>query len=135
MRSIFITLGGLVLAGPATAQSWEEYNDPGYAFSVTFPAKPLIQNTTYQVADNRSVPARVYSVQRNDSELTITIADLAGTSLDETAVIDRAIKMLSSGGDMMFNIPQRIDSVYGRSVGIKPVHDRRLRLSRAALPD
>jgi hypothetical protein len=119
MRSIFITLGALVLAGPATAQSWEEYNDPDYAFSVTFPAKPLIQNTTYQVADNRSVPARVYSVRRNDSELTITIADLEGTSLDETAVIDRAIKMLSSGGDMMFNIPQRIDSVYGRSVGIK----------------
>jgi hypothetical protein len=51
--------------------------------------------------------------------LTITIADLAGTSLDETAVIDRAIKMLSSGGEVMFNIPQRIDSVYGRSVGIK----------------
>jgi hypothetical protein len=146
MRSIFMTLGALALAGPATAQSWEEYNDPDYAFSVTFPAKPLKQNTTYQVGDNRSVPARVYSVRRNESELTITIADLAGTSLDETAVIDRAIKTLSSGGDMMFNIPQRIDSVYGRSVGIKggdgsrwrrrqPVHDRRLRLSRAALPD
>jgi hypothetical protein len=27
MRSIFITLGAMVLAGPATAQSWEEYND------------------------------------------------------------------------------------------------------------
>ena len=81
------------------------------------------------------MPARVYSVRQNSSELKVTIADLANTGLDETAVIDRAIKMLSSGGDMMFNIPQRIDSVYGRSVGIKPVHDRRLRLSRAALPD
>ena len=49
MRSIFITLGALVLAAPATAQSWEEYSDPDYAFSVSFPAKPLIQNTTYQV--------------------------------------------------------------------------------------
>ena len=36
MRSIFITLGGLVLAGPATAQSWEEYNYPDYAFSLPF---------------------------------------------------------------------------------------------------
>ena len=112
-----INLSRLLPSCPA--QSWEEYSDPDYAFSVSFPAKPLIQNTTYQVGDNRSVPARVYSVRRNESELTMTIADLAGTSLDETAVIDRAIKMLSSGGDMMFNIPQRIDSVYGRSVGIK----------------
>ena len=30
MRSIFITLGALVLAGHATAQNWEEYNDPDY---------------------------------------------------------------------------------------------------------
>jgi len=101
------------------AQSWEEYSYPDYAFSVDFPAKPIVENTTYQVADNRSVPARVYSVRQNSSELKVTIADLANSGLDETAVIDHAIKTLSAGGDVTFNIPQRIESVYGRSVGIK----------------
>jgi hypothetical protein len=119
MRSIPITLTVFILGSPAVAQSWEGYSYPDYAFSVDFPAKPLIENRTHQVADNRSVPARVYSVQRNSSDLKVTIAELANTGLDETAVIDYAIKTLSAGGEVTFNIPQRIDSVYGRSVGIQ----------------
>jgi hypothetical protein len=119
MRSTLIILTVFILGSPAVAQSWEEYSYPDYAFSVDFPAKPLIENRTHQVADNRSVPARVYSVRRNSSDLKVTIADLANTGLDETAVIDYAIKTLSAGGQVTFNIPQRIDSVYGRSVGIR----------------
>ena len=120
MRSTPIILAVFILgSSPAVAQSWEQYSYPDYAFSVDFPAKPLVENSTNQVADNRSVPARVYSVRQNSSELTVTIADLANTGLDETSVIDYAIKTLSAGGEVTFNIPQRIDSVYGRSVGIK----------------
>jgi hypothetical protein len=119
MRSTPIVLAMFILASPAVAQSWEEYSYPDYAFSVDFPAKPLIENRTYQVADNRFVPARVYSVRRNSSDLKVIIADLANTGLDETAVIDYAIKTLSAGGEVTFNIPQRIDSVYGRSIAIR----------------
>ena len=119
MRSIPIVLSVFVLGSPAVAQSWKEYSYPDYAFSVDFPGKPLVENTTYQVADNRSVPARIYSVRHNGSDLKVTIANLANTGLDEPAVIDFAIKTLSAGGKVTFNIPQRIDSVYGRSVGIQ----------------
>ena len=119
MRSTAIILAVFILGSPAVAQSWEQYSYPDYAFSVDFPAKPLVENSTNQVADNRSVPTRVYSVRQNSSELTVTIADLANTGLDETSVIDYAIKTLSAGGEVTFNVPQRIDSVYGRSVGIK----------------
>lgn len=119
MRSTPIVLAASIIGGPAVAQSWEAYSYPDFAFSVDFPAKPVIENRTYQVAGNRSVPARVYSVRRNGSDLKVTIADLANTSLDETAVIDYAIKTLSAGGEVTFNIPQRIDSVYGRSVGVR----------------
>ena len=34
-------------------------------------------------------------------------------------MIDHAIKTLSAGGEVTFNIPQRIYRVYGRSLGIK----------------
>jgi len=119
MRLVALILVAFVISGPTAAQNWQEYSYPDYAFSVDFPAKPLVENRTYQVADNRSVPARVYSVQQNSSELKVTIADLANTGLDETSVIDYAIKTLSAGGEVTFNIPQRIDSVYGRSVGIQ----------------
>jgi len=119
MRSTPIIFAVFVLGSPAVAQSWEQYSYPDYAFSVDFPAKPLVENRTHQVADNRSVPALVYSVRQNSSELKVTIADLANTGLDEASVIDYAIKTLSAGGAVTFNIPQRIDSVYGRSVGIQ----------------
>jgi hypothetical protein len=119
MRSTPIILAVFILGSPAVAQTWKEYSYPDYAFSVDFPAKPLVENRTYQVADNHSVPARVYSVRQNSSELKVTIADLANTGLDETSVIDYAIKTLSAGGEVTFNIPQRIDSVYGRSVAIQ----------------
>jgi hypothetical protein len=119
MRLIALILAASVISGPTAAQNWQEYSYPDYAFSVDFPARPLVENRTYQIADNRSVPARVYSVRQNSSELKVTIADLANTGLDETSVIDYAIKTLSAGGEVTFNIPQRIDSVYGRSVGIQ----------------
>lgn len=119
MRLIALILAAFVISGPTAAQNWQQYSYPDYAFSVDFPARPLVENRTYQVADDRSVPARVYSVRQNSSELKVTIADLANTALDETSVIDYAIKTLSAGGEVTFNIPQRIDSVYGRSVGIQ----------------
>src|SRR5215475_8229658 len=119
MRLIALILVAFVISGPTAAQNWQEYSYPDYAFSVDFPAQPLVENRTYQIADNRSVPARVYSVRQNSSELKVTIADLANTGFDEASVIDYAIKTLSAGGEVTFNIPQRIDSVYGRSVGIR----------------
>ena len=56
MRSIPFVLAAFVVSGPAAAQSWEEFSYPKYAFAVAFPAKPQVEETTYQVADNRLVP-------------------------------------------------------------------------------
>ena len=48
----------------------------------------------------------------------MTVADLAGTNLEEPAVIDYAIKALSEGGEIKVNIPHRIYRVYGRQISI-----------------
>jgi hypothetical protein len=66
MRSIPFFLAAFMVSGPAPAQSWEEYSYPKYAFAVTFPAKPQVEEKSYQVADNRMVPAQVYSVRQGD---------------------------------------------------------------------
>jgi len=118
MRMIAFVVAAFVASGPAAAQSWEEYSYPDYAFSVVFPATPQVETTTYQVADNRSVPAHVYAVRQNNSEFTVTVADLANTGLDENAVIDHAIKTRSAGAELKFNIPHRIYRVYGRQFSV-----------------
>jgi hypothetical protein len=119
MRLIPLILAAFVASGPAAAQSWEEYSYPDYAFSVAFPANPQVQNTTYKIADNRSVPARVYTVRQNNSVFTVTVADLANTGLDERTAIDHAMRTLSAGGKVIFDIPHRIYRVYGRQVAMQ----------------
>src|SRR5262245_20517593 len=54
----------LLAASPAAAQDWMEYAYPDLFFSVAFPAEPNVEMTTYQIADGRSLEARVYSVTR-----------------------------------------------------------------------
>ena len=118
MRLIAFVLAAFVAVGSASAQSWTEYSYPDYAFAVAFPADPQIKITTYKVSDGRSVPARVYSVRRNDVVFKMTVAALAGARLEESAVIDHAIRMLSESGTVTVNIPHRIYRVYGRQLSI-----------------
>jgi hypothetical protein len=118
MRLIGFALAAFVAGGPAAAQNWQEYSYPAYSFTVAFPADPQIETTTYQLADGRSVEAHVYSVRQNDSVLKVTVAELANTGLEESAVIDHAIKMLSEGGQVKIDIPHRVYQVYGRQLSI-----------------
>lgn len=126
MRFIIIPLLGVLAAGgPAAAQSWKEYSYPDDLFSVVFPAPPKVETTTYQVADDRSVRARVYSVNQNSVLLKVMVAELASTGLDERSVIDHAIRMLSGGSEVKVNIPHRIDQVYGRQLSLMGVDGSR----------
>ena len=118
MRLIAFILAVLVAGGPAAAQSWQEYSYPAYSFTVAFPAEPQIETTTYQVADGRLVEAHVYSVRLNNGVFKVTVAELANTNLEESTVIDHAIKTLSEGGEVKINIPHRIYRIYGRQLSV-----------------
>src|SRR5579871_6094145 len=85
MRVIPFVLAAFVASSAALAQGWEEYAYPDYAFSVAFPANPRVETTTYRVADNRSVPARLYSVRQGNVVFKMTVAELEGTDLEESA--------------------------------------------------
>ena len=119
MRSIPFILGAFAFSAPAVAQSWEEYSYPEYAISVAFPTNPKIETTTYEVADGRSVAARVYSARQGKGEFKMTVADLGNTGLDEKAVIDHAVKRLSKIGTVRVNVPARIYQVYGRQLTVE----------------
>jgi hypothetical protein len=119
MRSLPFILAAFAFSAPAVAQTWEEYSYPEYAISVAFPASPKIETTTYQIADGRLVPARVYSVRQDKGEFKLTVADLANTGLDEKAVIDHAIKALSQGVTVKVNVPARIYQAYGRQLTVE----------------
>jgi hypothetical protein len=123
MRLIAFTLaliaaGALAASGPANAQSWKEYSYPDQAFRVSFPAEPKIEASTYQAPDGHAAPAKVYSVAQDTGVFTMTIADMSSTGLEESAVIDHAIKTLSQGGEIKVNIAARVSRVFGRQLSI-----------------
>ncbi|HEY6254785.1 MAG TPA: hypothetical protein VIY51_03235 [Xanthobacteraceae bacterium] len=118
MRVIVCMLATLALSAPAAADSWKEFADPGYAFAVSFPGEPKVETTTYRAADGRSVAARVYSVTQESGAFTMTVADLSETGLEESAVIDNAIRTLSEQGEIKLNIPARVSRVFGRQLSI-----------------
>ena len=147
MRPIAFVLATFVASAPAAAQGWEEYSYPDYAFSVAFPANPQVDTTTYQIADNRSVPARIYSVRQANVVFSMIVAELKGTNLEESAVVDHAIKMLSQNARVRLNIPARIYRVYGRQLTLEGAdgsrsmvqlfdhNDRLYQIEAKALPD
>jgi hypothetical protein len=118
MRLIAFMLALFAAGGPAAAQSWKEYSYPDYAFTVSFPAEPKIETTTYPAADGGSVSARVYSVRQDTGEFKMTVADLSNVGLEESVVIDNAIKTLSQGGELKLDIPARVSRVFGRQLSI-----------------
>jgi len=125
MRSIVLVVAAFVATAPAAAQGWEEYGDPDNTVAVAFPANPQIEQTTFEIASGRSVPARVYSLQHNNLIFTFTVADLEGTNLEESAVIDHAIRALSQTATVRLNIPARIYQVYGRQLTVEGVDGSR----------
>jgi hypothetical protein len=119
MRLIAFVAAAFIASSPIAAQEWQEYTYPDHAFTVAFPAIPRVETTTYQLADGRSVPAHVYSVRDINGMFAVTVAEIGNTGLDENAVIDNAIKMLSAGGEVKVNMPHRIYRVYGRQLSIR----------------
>jgi len=105
-------------AGPAAAQSWKEYAYPTDFFSVAFPADPKVEASTYQAADGRPVEARVYSVSQDGGVFRMTVADLPDPAMQESAVLDHAVRTLSQGSEIKVDIPHRISRVYGRQLSI-----------------
>lgn len=115
---VLLLLAALLGGGSARAQAWKEYAYPEYAFSVSFPADPKVETTTYETAEGRSAPAHTYAASAAGSIFKMTVVDLAGTSLSEDAILDHAVKTLTMGGEIKLDIPHRISRVFGRQLSV-----------------
>ena len=119
MRLIALSFA-MLLAGPAAAQQWTEYQSPDAAFTVHFPTDPNIETTTYRTPDGRAFGARVYSVAQENGAFTLTVADVPETDnqVQEDALMNEAVTRMTDGGAIKFDIPHRIRWFYGRQLGV-----------------
>jgi hypothetical protein len=118
LRLIAFILASFVASSPAAAQGWKEYSYADYAFSVAFPVTPKIEAAAYQISDGHTVDARVYSVTQEHAVFKMTIADMSGSAIEESALIDYAVKTLSNGREIKLDIRHRVRAVFGRQLSI-----------------
>jgi hypothetical protein len=118
VRLIAIFLA-LFYAGSAAADDWKEYENRDYSFSIHFPAEPKIETATYQAADGRSFPARVFSAKQETGTFKVTVVEMPGEENGpDAAVMKEATKAVAESGTIKFDIPHRVRAVYGRQLGI-----------------
>jgi hypothetical protein len=73
--SIVLTL---CLSAPAVAQEWTQFSSLEDGFSVAFPGRPNVEETTFVSEFNYTLPARVYSAERGRERYSITVVDYNG---------------------------------------------------------
>jgi hypothetical protein len=124
MRLIALIAAALVVSLPASAQGWKEYTYPESGFYAHFPADPKVADGTYSM-NGKTVKSRVYSVEHENILYAVTVADFSQENMQEEAAIEQAVKQEIADGEVVMDIPHRINSTYGRQLMIKGKDDSR----------
>jgi len=68
----------LLASTAATAQEWGEYVDRENGFKVEFPGMPKVTETTWKSQMGYTLPARIYSVDKDREHYSMTVVDYRG---------------------------------------------------------
>lgn len=116
--AVILSALGFLAAGPALAQSWQDYNYPDDGFSVSFPQAPKVESLSYAAAGGAMLKEQVYSVTQPDNIYRAIVIDYTPTGDEQSAAIDAAVKRLSETGTVAVNIDARVGENYGRQLSI-----------------
>lgn len=113
----------MFLACPVGAAEWKEYESPDHKFTAHFPTDPTIATTAYRTPDGRSFDAHVYSVTQETGVFTLTVAEVpeTGNQVQEDALMSDAVRTMTAGRLIKFDIQHRIRWFYGRQLGVAGV--------------
>ena len=124
MRLAALVAAALIVSLPALAQEWKEYSYPDSGFYAHFPAEPKVADGTYTMA-GKTVKARTYSIEHQQILYAVTVADFSHENMQEEAAINQAVTQEIGDGEVVMDIPHRINSTYGRQLMIKGKDDSR----------
>jgi hypothetical protein len=106
----------LLCSIPASAQTWREYRYSGFA--IQFPVEPSVENGTYTTAEGTTVDARIYSAEEDGALYTVSVADLSRIRQSEAQAVSEAIGWLSENGEVIVDVPHRVNGILGRQLSI-----------------
>ena len=115
IAALVVTL--LPIVSPAEAQAWREYRYSGFA--IQFPAEPAIESGTYASAEGATVNARIYSAEQDGVLYRVTVAEVSRGRHSEAELVSEAIELLAEHGEVVVDLPHRVNGVLGRQLSIE----------------
>ncbi len=108
----------LLVAAPAWAQGWQEYDYPEAGFAAQFPVKPTVAELQYR-APGLTAPAKVYTARQGSADFSVTVADLSGVDPGKDAAIAAATAAFAGTGEIKLDVNARIDRQFGHELSIQ----------------
>lgn len=115
-RIAAFAVAAMIVCPNAHAQAWREYRYTGFA--IQFPVEPRIEAGTYATAEGTKVDARIYTAEQEGALYRVTVADMSGAHLKETQAISEAIGQIAASGEVVVDVPHRVNRVLGRQLSI-----------------
>ena len=115
-RLLSFSVALFLIGLPAHAQVWREYRYSGFA--IQFPAEPSIEAVTYTTAAGLKAEARLYSASPDGALYRVTVADLSDSHMSEAQALGDAIDRLTAEGEVVVDVPHRVNRVLGRQLSI-----------------
>jgi hypothetical protein len=112
MRTLAFALAlVLSVSGPAAAQEWEQYTSILDGFTINFPGRPTVTDTTWTSQLDFKLPARVYAANRPGERYSVTVVDYSGI---EQMGIERAKTCPPGNANCRANAPPALGPGYAR---------------------
>jgi hypothetical protein len=112
----------LLLAAPALAQDWIDFENREDRFSINFPMQPTVANIEWITAEDVPVPAHRYTAMRGAAKYQVTVADYTGVESVTTHLGAFAhaahVARAREGGKITFDEYAQVDRIGGHQLQI-----------------
>jgi hypothetical protein len=106
----------LLLSGSAHAQEWINYEDRAWGFSINFPHEPKMEQIDYRTFFGQTVPARVYSAERESGRYSLTVVYFAGAPTDSHTAVSYAAEAIRDKGKVTYYAFDSLDGIPGQMI-------------------
>jgi hypothetical protein len=112
-------LAAALFSGSAQAQTWIEYNDPVWGFSINFPHQPVIEDIEYTSYYQRQVPARVFSGETDvGGRYVMNVVVYAGDPADSLSAVWQASEPIRERGTVTYFDFHDLDGIPGLVISV-----------------
>src|SRR5579864_1812211 len=115
--SALCALAAGLVAGPALAQSWQEFDYPDTNITLTFPGTPVVGSGTYTTG-GVSLPETTYTLKQTGRVFEMEVVDFSSTTISKADAIKAAVAAWSAKGKVVEDTFARIDNDFGRNLNV-----------------